>query len=186
MQGVGDRPLVQMPERGNIGIVVGRHIDRVAHREIFQLPVGLDVPLGLVGLAQPRQMKGQRLAVIVDQPVPPHEVSRRYPDILEGGQTERRDIGPQRVAAPVLARSRREPERQADQAAPVVRPSPLFRWRKNAMISRLVRVSRLPVGSSHSRMAGWLTSERAMATRCCWPPAGQYPTNARRAALVGC
>ena len=38
------------------------------------------------------------------------------------------------------------------------------------MISRLVRVSRLPVGSSHSRIGGRLTSARAMATRCCWPP----------------
>ena len=31
-------------------------------------------------------------------------------------------------------------------------------------------VSRLPVGSSANRIAGWLTSARAIATRCCWPP----------------
>ena len=51
-----------------------------------------------------------------------------------------------------------------------VRPSASLSSRKKAMISRLVRVSRLPVGSSHSRIGGSLTSARAMATRCCWPP----------------
>ena len=38
------------------------------------------------------------------------------------------------------------------------------------MISMLVRLSRLPVGSSASSSSGSLTSARAMATRCCWPP----------------
>ena len=38
------------------------------------------------------------------------------------------------------------------------------------MTSTLVRVSRLPVGSSARRMRGLFTSARAMATRCCWPP----------------
>ena len=36
--------------------------------------------------------------------------------------------------------------------------------------SSLVRESRLPVGSSAKISGGWLTSARAMATRCCWPP----------------
>src|SRR5262249_2586767 len=35
-----------------------------------------------------------------------------------------------------------------------VKPSRSFRSRKKSMISRLVRVSRLPVGSSHSRIGG--------------------------------
>ncbi len=39
-----------------------------------------------------------------------------------------------------------------------------------AMISSLVSSSRLPVGSSASSTLGSLTSARAMATRCCWPP----------------
>ena len=30
--------------------------------------------------------------------------------------------------------------------------------------------SRAPSGSSSSSTRGWLTSARAMATRCCWPP----------------
>ncbi len=51
----------------------------------------------------------------------------------------------------------------------MVMPSRLSCW-NSAMISRLVRVSRLPVGSSASRMRGRLTSARAMATRCCCPP----------------
>ena len=38
------------------------------------------------------------------------------------------------------------------------------------MISTDVRLSRLPVGSSASRIEGWFTSARAMATRCCCPP----------------
>ena len=38
------------------------------------------------------------------------------------------------------------------------------------MISMLVRVSRLPVGSSARNRIGSLTSARAIATRCCWPP----------------
>src|SRR5205809_1952053 len=38
------------------------------------------------------------------------------------------------------------------------------------MISTDVRLSRLPVGSSASKIDGRLTSPRAMATRCCCPP----------------
>src|SRR5438105_1976035 len=51
----------------------------------------------------------------------------------------------------------------------MVRPSRFSRW-SSARISTLVRVSRLPVGSSARMTAGSLTSARAMATRCCWPP----------------
>ena len=40
----------------------------------------------------------------------------------------------------------------------------------SSMISMLVRVSRLPVGSSASSTVGSVTIARAMATRCCWPP----------------
>ena len=36
--------------------------------------------------------------------------------------------------------------------------------------SWLVRLSRLPVGSSARRMAGLVAKALAMATRCCWPP----------------
>ena len=38
------------------------------------------------------------------------------------------------------------------------------------MISSPICESRLPVGSSASRMRGLPTIARAMATRCCWPP----------------
>ena len=41
---------------------------------------------------------------------------------------------------------------------------------KLRMISMLVRLSRLPVGSSASKTSGSLMSARAMATRCCCPP----------------
>src|SRR6266508_471066 len=45
-----------------------------------------------------------------------------------------------------------------------------FRSWSRAMTSMLVRVSRLPVGSSARIRTGSLISARAMATRCCWPP----------------
>src|SRR5438876_3742451 len=51
----------------------------------------------------------------------------------------------------------------------IVSPASLRRW-SSARISMLVRVSRLPVGSSARTTAGSLTSARAMATRCCCPP----------------
>ena len=35
-------------------------------------------------------------------------------------------------------------------------------------------VSRLPVGSSASRIAGWFTTARAIATRCCSPPESAF------------
>ena len=53
------------------------------------------------------------------------------------------------------------------------------------MTSMLVRVSRLPVGSSASSTSGSFTSARAMATRCIcppeswfgvWPPRAPSPT----------
>ena len=51
-----------------------------------------------------------------------------------------------------------------------VMPSSRFsRW-KMAMISRPIRESSAPVGSSARMMRGSLTSDRAMATRCCCPP----------------
>src|SRR4029077_401236 len=51
------------------------------------------------------------------------------------------------------------------------------------MISTLDAVSRLPVGSSASRIAGLVTSARAMAARCCWPPessVGWWPARSAR------
>ena len=44
--------------------------------------------------------------------------------------------------------------------------SRLSLW-KMSMTSMLVRVSRLPVGSSARMIDGSLMSERAIATRCC-------------------
>src|SRR5712692_5639995 len=51
------------------------------------------------------------------------------------------------------------------------------------MISTLDALSRLPVGSSASRIAGLVTSARAMAARCCWPPessVGWWPARSAR------
>src|SRR5690606_13141973 len=51
----------------------------------------------------------------------------------------------------------------------MVWPSP-WSWSNKAMTSFVVAESRLPVGSSASRIAGWPTSARATATRWRWPP----------------
>ena len=59
-------------------------------------------------------------------------------------------------------------------------------WRRpnRRMIAAPVAESRLPVGSSASRIAGWVTSARAIATRCCSPPDswfGRWPCPGREA-----
>src|ERR1035438_4413465 len=51
----------------------------------------------------------------------------------------------------------------------MVMPRSLSFW-NTPMMSMLVRVSRLPVGSSANNRDGSLDSARAIATRCCWPP----------------
>src|SRR5690606_5297062 len=50
-----------------------------------------------------------------------------------------------------------------------VRPSRLMS-RNRSRMSCCVAESRLPVGSSARISSGSLTSARAIATRCCWPP----------------
>ena len=48
-------------------------------------------------------------------------------------------------------------------------PSRFNSW-NSAINSTEVRLSSAPVGSSASSIFGELTSARAIATRCCWPP----------------
>src|SRR5206468_2906191 len=50
-----------------------------------------------------------------------------------------------------------------------VRP-PALSSRNSASTSWPVWVSSAPVGSSASSRSGLLASDRAIATRCCWPP----------------
>jgi hypothetical protein len=47
---------------------------------------------------------------------------------------------------------------------------PRFSCCSSPISSKLVRVSSAPVGSSARISTGLLTSARAIATRCCWPP----------------
>src|SRR3954453_13998745 len=49
-------------------------------------------------------------------------------------------------------------------------PSASTTSRRSASTSRPVRVSRAPGGSSGNTTSGRVTSARAIATRCCWPP----------------
>src|SRR5205814_3584413 len=51
----------------------------------------------------------------------------------------------------------------------IVVPARLIRYR-SCMIPTLVSGSRFPVGSSQTRSGGWLTTARAIETRCCSPP----------------
>ena len=52
----------------------------------------------------------------------------------------------------------------------VVVPSVRWIWRSSICISSRSLASRLESGSSSSSMRGRMTSARASATRCCWPP----------------
>src|SRR5260370_514989 len=76
----------------------------------------------------------------------------------------------------------------------MVRASSRFGCVSSFMISTLEAGSRLPVGSSASRIAGLVTSARAMAARCCWPPESSVgwwparsasPTDSRAASARG-
>src|SRR5256885_12871303 len=51
-----------------------------------------------------------------------------------------------------------------------VRPRSAFRLASSRMISTLETLSRFPVGSSASKIAGLVTSALAIAARCCCPP----------------
>ena len=51
----------------------------------------------------------------------------------------------------------------------IVMPPRHSSW-NNVITSTLVSESRLPVGSSARITLGRVTSARAIATRCCWPP----------------
>ena len=71
------------------------------------------------------------------------------------------------------ARSARRPARPARRRASRARASsarPVARRSSRSMMCWPLAVSRLPVGSSASRIGGSLASARAIATRCCSPP----------------
>ena len=61
----------------------------------------------------------------------------------------------------------------------IVRPA-AWSSRRRAMTSAPAWLSRLPVGSSARISAGSVTSARAMATRCCWPPDSSVGSWSRR------
>jgi hypothetical protein len=50
------------------------------------------------------------------------------------------------------------------------RPARIVELVEGPMTSRPDALSRLPVGSSASSIAGSVTMALAIATRCCWPP----------------
>ena len=54
--------------------------------------------------------------------------------------------------------------------------------RRSSMTSAEATLSRLPVGSSARISAGFVTSARATAARCCWPPESSFGTCRARSA----
>ena len=67
----------------------------------------------------------------------------------------------------------------------VVWPYASTESRSRSRISPPVFESRLPVGSSAKRIVGRVTSARAIATRCCWPPESSDGRCVRRSARPG-
>ena len=68
----------------------------------------------------------------------------------------------------------------------VVIPSRLLQSPNSACISWRKLLSSAPNGSSSNNSVGWMTSARANATRCCWPPeaAPAFACHNRRAGLI--
>ena len=73
MQGIGDRALMDMPQRRDIGIVARGNGNRVPDGEVVELPLRTQIALRLLRLAQPRQLQMERMTVIPDQLMPGDE-----------------------------------------------------------------------------------------------------------------
>jgi hypothetical protein len=84
-------------------------------------------------------------------------------------QLRRRRFGLELGAALALARDAYSAISVSCVTTSTVMPEAPSSW-NSAMISTLVRESRLPVGSSATMIFGRDTIARATATRCCWPP----------------
>ena len=65
--GLRDGPFVDGAEGRDFGIVPRRYRYRVPNGEVLELPAGLTIPLGLVGLAKARQRQVQRCPIIIEQ-----------------------------------------------------------------------------------------------------------------------
>jgi hypothetical protein len=65
MKGVGNRAFVNVTQCRDISIVVCCNRDRVTDREVSKLAVGLQIALGLVGLAEPRQLELEWAALMI-------------------------------------------------------------------------------------------------------------------------
>src|SRR5581483_8519282 len=110
---------------------------------------------------------------------PPSEMQRKktFPPARRGGGRDAHDRAFSVAVSPSMAPERRRTTRShwlASAASCVTSTSvvPRVRWPANrrSMICRPVVSSRLPVGSSATRMSGLGASARASATRCCSPP----------------
>src|SRR3954468_10186558 len=73
LQGIGDRALMDMPQRRDIGIVARGNGNRVPDGEVVELPLRAQIALRLLRLAQPRQLQMERMTVISDQLMPGDE-----------------------------------------------------------------------------------------------------------------
>src|SRR5262249_35497467 len=105
----------------------------------------------------------------------PHRRERQAPDIGHSRCTTIEGPCGHGTIRPSFKRTIRSADCRASSSSWVTRisvmPSRRTWSRSRAMISAAVAESRLPVGSSASRTAGWLTSAPAIATRWGSPPA---------------
>ena len=80
---LGDRRLMQRPERRHVGIMTSRDLRRVADGESRYVSFRLEVPERLMRLAEPGEEKAERTLVVVDDAVPPRPGVDRLPRLAD-------------------------------------------------------------------------------------------------------
>ena len=116
-EGIGDGGLVQGPQRWQIGVVARRDLGRVADREAGDVPLSFGVPQRLVGFAKPGQQKMERLAVLIDNPVPCHPGVEAFARMTDAGmETADVVVNPETIGGQMLTGDGRDLDQPAEKA----------------------------------------------------------------------